>query len=181
MNTIQTALHSYRHLLTHKHPEEAKQIACATAAIDELTALQSRATAAEQKLKEVEAERINDNGHNFVLLKSEMDESKSLRAQLQQAKENLASNVLSQQVRALRQKVDNAKEAESILRTYGWKTDESLQMFLHRTISQLQQATAEGEELRKQNESLSRELQDARIAGYKSVLPSARSPKESTP
>lgn len=39
MNIIETALRSYRYLLTHKHPEEKKQIACCTAALEELSAL----------------------------------------------------------------------------------------------------------------------------------------------
>lgn len=41
MNTIETALRSYRYLLQKHHPEEVKQIACATAALEELTAQQS--------------------------------------------------------------------------------------------------------------------------------------------
>lgn len=41
MNTIETALRSYRYLLTKHHPDETKQIACATVALEELATLRA--------------------------------------------------------------------------------------------------------------------------------------------
>lgn len=49
MNTVETALHSYRYLLTHKHLEEEKQLACCNAALDELATLRARLEAAEKE------------------------------------------------------------------------------------------------------------------------------------
>lgn len=58
MNVIETALRSYRYLLTHKHPDELKQLACVDAALVDLATLHTHSTALASALEKARADLV---------------------------------------------------------------------------------------------------------------------------